>query len=275
MSGPFSVIKSRVARWHSVTLTPTLNRGIAVALAGGLLCLSATGQAAEGSASGKGITIFPMLIHYDAEKAKSGTIVTVMNSTDKNYLLQSTVSAFDPSTGRIDATAGSVPPFVVLPPLGRINAGERTALRVRQVGGSLPVDRESASIISVTGIPPSDSAARTPGQAKVKAGTQVQIAVRMNMRLFYRPAGLAAPDIPKIASTLTFRAQKESLIVSNPTPYFVHFSSLTAGGMPAEEGALEAWIAPKSEQHFRFKARPAGAVLWKMNGDKNEYKATL
>ena len=273
MPGLFSVIKSGVAWRHSSALT----QGVTVALAGVLLCLSATAQAAEGGASGKGVTLFPMLILYDAQKAKSGTIVTVMNNTDKNYLLQSTVSAFDPSTGRIDATAKNAPPFVVLPPLGRINAGDRTALRVRQVGGGLPADRESASIISVTGIPPSETSGGTAAtaHAKAKAGTQVQIAVRMNMRLFYRPAGLAAPDIPKIASALTFRAQKESLTVTNPTPYFVHFSSLTAGGVPAEEGGLEAWVAPKSEQHFRFKTQPTGAVLWKMNGDKNEYKATL
>ncbi|PIJ50594.1 hypothetical protein BV501_08130 [Erwinia sp. OAMSP11] len=239
-------------------------------LAGGLFCRPVAAQ----FPADKGIRYFPVLIHYDAAKEKAGSVVNAVNNTDKNYLLQATVSAFDPASGRTDAAAGGRPPFVVVPPLTRLDAGERIALRVRQAGGTLPSDRESACIISVTGIPPLSQPA--PDARLPQAGrSQVQIALRMNIRLFYRPPGLPAPDSAAVAASLKFQTQSHELTVVNPTPYFVHFSSLSVGGAQAVSGALDAWVAPKSNQRFRFSAPLSGAVLWKMNGEKNEYKATL
>lgn len=230
-------------------------------------------SSADGEVGGnkKGLIFFPMKINYSQQDDKGGVVVNVVNPTEGVYLLQGTVSAFDADTGRAvetkDASA-TPPPFVILPPLRRLGGGDRTALRVRQAGGGLPQDRESAAIISVKTIP---AEVRDTSDPDVnKAG--VRIALRMNMRLFWRPASVPEPDMKKIASSLTFTRRGDSLDVSNPTPWFVHFTALDAGGKAVQESALNAWVPPMGHQTFKFDQPVSGTLTWKLSGDENAHQ---
>lgn len=216
----------------------------------------------------KGLIFFPMKINYSQQDDKGGVVVNVVNTAQSIYLLQGTVSAFDADTGRAVTEAGvhtTPPPFVILPPLRRLGASDRTALRVRQAGGELPRDRESAAIVSVKAIP-ADS--RGP-EAK---GSAVRIALRMNMRLFWRPAGVPAPDMKKVASSLAFTRRGSELDVKNPTPWFVHFTALDAGGKKVQDTSLNAWVPPMGNQTFKFDQPVSGTLTWTLSGDENAHQ---
>lgn len=223
------------------------------------------------------LAFFPMQIDYSQKDDKGGVVVNVVNASTNTYLLQGAVSAFDPVTGRSVVKGNkdiepALPPFVVLPPLKRLNGEDRAAIRVRQIGGDLPQDRESAAVISVLAIPGSG----IPEQDKKKdGGSQVQIALRMNMRLFWRPEGIPAPKMSDVASALTFSAEGNALKVVNPTPYYVHFSSLNVGGISAPDTALASWIPPRASQSFPLNHLAHGTVVWTLLGDTHERHTKL
>ncbi|WP_193162843.1 fimbrial biogenesis chaperone [Enterobacter ludwigii] len=221
----------------------------------------------------KGLIFFPMQIEYSQQENTGGVVVNVVNPATSVYLLQSTVSAFDADTGRaVENKLTPIPPFVVLPPLRRLEGEGRVALRIRQAGGQLPTDRETAAIVSVKAIPSAGQDDSTAGQA---SGSRVQIALRMNMRLFWRPAGVSAPDYTKIVGALMFSRQGKSLVVSNPTPWFVHFSALSAGGVAVTETSRSAWVSPKSSHTFDFTQPVADVLTWTLSGDNNEHQTRL
>lgn len=230
--------------------------------------------------SKSGLTFYPMLINYSQKASKGGVVVNVVNPSNTSYLLQGNISAFDPATGRASTAPGAdhPPPFVVLPPLSRLEASGRTSLRVRQVGSGLPADRESAAVVSVLAVPPQDSAvAPENGQQAGKKGgaTQVQIALRMNMLLFWRPEGVADPEPGQVAKALTFRARGNNLEVNNPTPYFVHFAALSAGGSRIPESARSAWVSPMSSHTFSLDSAVSGPLVWTLTGEKDEHQTGL
>lgn len=221
----------------------------------------------------KGLIFFPMEIHYSQQENTGGVVVNVVNPGPSTYLLQGTVSAFDPDTGRsAENSATPVPPFVILPPLHRLDGEGRSALRIRQVGGQLPADRETAIIVSVRAIPASEMSNDKEAQT---AGSRVLIALRMNMRLFWRPSGVPAADKKKIAASLTFVRQGQELVVTNPTPWFVQFGALSAAGVAVPEVSRRAWVSPKSSHTFRFNRPVAGPLTWTLSGDKNEHQTSL
>ena len=250
--------------------------------------LLAAGDAPQ---SKKGLVYYPMTLRYGQKEDKGGILVNVVNRGSDTFLLQGTVRAFDPATGRADEEAKSLPPFVILPPLERLEGEGRAALRVRQVGGSLPADRESAAIVSVQSIPAISSEVddkekntsedsnkngrdnSNKAQSAGKGHQQLVLSLRMNLRLFWRPDGVPAPDMKTLWSQLKFQGKGSQLSVSNPTPYYLHFTKLKVAGSDA--GALDAWLPPKGSQQYSFSQAVKGAVVWKLNGDENEHSTTL
>ncbi len=75
-------------------------------------------------------------------------------------------------------------PFIVLPPIVRIEPGKGQSWRLVFNGSRLPQDRESLFWFNLLDIPP-----------EPKNGTAInylQLAIRSRIKLFYRPAGVAA-----------------------------------------------------------------------------------
>ncbi|PIJ50705.1 hypothetical protein BL250_09190 [Erwinia sp. OLTSP20] len=224
-----------------------------------------------------GLTFWPMQLSYSATDNKGGVALSVINSTKKAFLLKANVSAMDPDTGRIAAGRQALPPFVTVPPLVRLAGDDRYQFRIRQLGGVLPDDRESASIISVTAIPGTQTPLRPSpgGEAKAATGTPaLQLAMKMNIRLFYRPAKVAPRKDEVLARQLTFSSDGRTLVVNNPTPYFVHFSTLSIGGRALKREEYEGYIVPKGSRRFTTTAPVSGVVEWTFSGKKDVYHAT-
>ncbi|WP_238493690.1 fimbria/pilus periplasmic chaperone [Pantoea ananatis] len=91
-------------------------------------------------------------------------------------LVQSTVTGEDRKTPA---------PFLVTPPLFRIEANQQSRLRIIRTGGSLPQTREGLYWLCVKALPPSGDAS---GHASGVSMT-VNMAISMCDKLIFRPSG--------------------------------------------------------------------------------------
>ncbi|RQS75547.1 phytochrome sensor protein [Burkholderia sp. Bp8963] len=121
----------------------------------------------------------------------------------------------DPSVMRV--------PFVVTPPLVRVEPKQRLAFRVQAVGHELAADRESRYWINLLEVPPSAA----------HDDNTLRIAYRLRMKVLFRPTGLAgtpqeAPD--RLRWTLAAAQPQPSLVATNPTPYYVTLTRVEMRG---------------------------------------------
>ncbi|MBN3790747.1 fimbria/pilus periplasmic chaperone [Burkholderia sp. Ac-20353] len=135
----------------------------------------------------------------------------------------------DPSVMRV--------PFVVTPPLTRVEPKQRLAFRVQAVGQELPADRESRYWINLLEVPP----------AAEHDDNTLRIAYRLRMKVLFRPIGLAgtpreAPD--RLRWTLAAAQSQSSLVATNPSPYYVTLTRVETRGaaLALAGGAID--VAP-------------------------------
>lgn len=157
---------------------------------------------------GGGILVGRTRVIYDASKKEAA--LPLSNKSEKNpFLIQSWI---DNSNGK------SRGPFVVTPPLFRLNAEDETSLRISYTGGELPKDKESVFYINVRAIP------STPKNEI----NELTLVVKTRIKLFYRPEGLQgkASDAYKLLKMSRVNGQ---LQIINPSPYHVVFSYIKIG----------------------------------------------
>ena len=132
----------------------------------------------------------------------------------------------------ISATPASTKaPFLVSPPLARMESGKGQVVRVLHRPAPLPADKESLFWFNMLEVPP-----------KPPAGSDqnlMQFAVKTQIKLIYRPAGLPGDpsDAPRRLrwSLAEDEAGEPRLQVHNPTPYYVNFASI---GVQLDEGEV-------------------------------------
>ncbi|WP_447883579.1 fimbrial biogenesis chaperone [Serratia fonticola] len=215
-------------------------------------------QAVDNAAPLKGISFRVLRVIY-AESARDKGTLTVDNDTAAPYLMQSWVRPVDPQTGGVDSTWSGEPemPFIITPPLARLEPFSSLTVRLRRTNQPLPPDRESVFFISMRALPAQEAPQRKD---------QLVMTVVSNLKLFYRPAGLAEKAIVDAAPQLTFRREGSTLVAVNPTPYWLTFSQLKVGQLEFDKPALRLMVPPKGEQRFHLASDPLkGAVVaWKL-----------
>lgn len=180
--------------------------------------------------------------------------VRVENVGQRASLVQAWTDDGDKQAGPEDART----PFVLRPPVFRLDAGKSQALRVLFAGGDLPQDRESVYWLNVLDIPPAPQADETA------TGNFLQFSLRTRIKLIYRPKGLdAVATAPqKLQWTLVQDKQHWALQVTNPTPYYVHFAKVGLRVQGTDYASVDPqMIAPLSTAVYPLQglnARPAG-----------------
>ncbi len=87
-------------------------------------------------------------------------------------------------------------------------------------------------------------------QAKEAENKNVlQLAFRTRIKLFYRPDGLAGEHF-KAPEQLTWRWNGNKIKVTNPTPYYVSFSSVDVQSGNKKYTVDATMVAPKSDAEF-------------------------
>lgn len=192
------------------------------------------------------------LVYHEADDS----IALQLNNYDNlPYLLQSWVALTPDNLTSAQAASQNVP-FIVTPPLFRMNGGDKNQLNIVKTSVSLPNDRESIFYLNIKAI---------PGRPD-KAGNSLMIAVKSTLKLFYRPTSLSDEGVEKAWSQLTFVQNGGKLTISNPSPYFITFYSLTADDAQVKVGK-NAMIPPFSQQTYALVAHHVSKVSWQTIGD--------
>lgn len=210
-----------------------------------LLLVAATAHA--------GVIINGTRLVYLGDKKESSIGLSNPDTTD--YLVQSWVD----SGGKNLAKA----PFMITPPLFRLDAKEDNVLRVIRTGGNLPEDRESLYWLNIKAIPSSKH---------VEGMNTLQIAINTRIKLLYRPSAVKGrPE--EVAEKLEWHREGNDLVVNNPTPFYMNFQSVTLNGHKVTKAT---WAVPKTETHFALPANTGGnTVAWSIITDYGSISHTL
>lgn len=161
------------------------------------------------------IVISATRVVYEAESGEK--TVRLTNKGQTPSLVQAWL---DIGASQADREALDVP-FVLSPPMSRVDPGKSQTLRIMYSGEPLPQDRESIFWLNVLDIP----ARPDVGQDE----NFLQLSFRSRIKFFFRPEGLAgtAAEAPaQLNWQLGTEADRPVLRVANPTPYHISFATV-------------------------------------------------
>jgi chaperone protein EcpD len=192
-----------------------------------LLAFIATTSFTAAPDAGAGVVVDGTRVVYPA--AKREVTINIRNPGETPSLVQAWLDAGDPHA----KPGESKVPFVLTPPLFRLDPTKVQSLRVVYTHDPLPENRESLFWLNVLDIPPR-------GAANSDVPNQLDLAFKHRMKVFFRPAGLAG-SAANAPARLTWKLlSKDGKLVgieaSNPTAYHVSLIQVTAtaGGHPVD-----------------------------------------
>lgn len=204
-----------------------------------------------------GVIVGGTRLIYDGGKKESS--LSISNPDKVPYLIQTWV----------ETTGGGAEkaPFMVTPPLFRLDGGQENVLRVVRAGGNLPSDKESLYWMNVKAIP--------AGEAKDNQNI-LQIAIKSRIKLIFRPQGLkGSPE--DVTGQLKWQRSGNNVQVTNPTPFYMNFMEISVAGKPVKDVT---YVAPGGSANFALPAGvSSGSVGWKIISDYGaigpEHKSSL
>jgi len=138
----------------------------------------------------------------------SVAIVKIENPTDTDYLIQSYVEDIN---GKVQDD------IFAEPPLAKIKAGHKVALRLTTINSALAQKQnEQLYWLNVTEI---------PRQEKGAESTHLSVIMRTRIKVFYRPVSVNA-RMEEDYTKLEWKHIQNGLKVHNPTPYYITFSKV-------------------------------------------------
>lgn len=177
-----------------------------------------------------GVIIGGTRVIFDGAKKEAS--IGVNNADATPYLIQSWVDMPEGNANKA--------PFIVTPPLYRLDAGQQNIERIL-IAGALPQNKESLFWLNIKAIPSAS-----------KQANALQIAVKTRIKLIYRPGSLKGSTPEEQADKLTWSRSGNKLQVTNPSPYVINFNEISVGAKQLENVT---WVAPGAVAVF---ALPAG-----------------
>lgn len=142
-------------------------------------------------------------------------IINMENRGNKPLLVQSWIDDGRDTTNPQELKV----PFVVTPPVARVDPNEGQTLRINYMGLPLPEDKESLFWLNVLEIPPKS--------ANSGNNNLLQLAFRTRIKLLYRPKGLKGDPLDA-AEQLQWSLKKDGnkifVVAKNNLPWYVSFS---------------------------------------------------
>lgn len=149
-------------------------------------------------------------------------------------------------------------PFVITPPVSRVDPHKGQSIRITYLGQPLPQDKESMFWFNALEIPP---------KAKLKEGespNQLQLAFRTRIKLFFRPDGLKGTP-GQAVKDLKWSLQKQNgnyaLVAQNSSPWNVSLSAVTF-----KVGTREFAVSSKSILPFSSSEMPVTGLNSQTSG---------
>lgn len=198
-------------------------------------CALAIAVAGAFGAAHAGVQITGTRVIYPADQREVS--VSVVNNDKTARLLQAWVDSGD-ANERPDSSKA---PFIITPPMSRVDPGKGQTFRLMYNGAALPTDRESVFWLNMLEIPPK------PSGTKGDANNYLQFAVRTRIKIFFRPKGLAGNPISSIDQLSWHVAQGEKGFVAectNNTPFNVSFGDVSFAHVPEQESVTKGGMCP-------------------------------
>lgn len=142
-------------------------------------------------------------------------------------------------------------PFIISPPISRIEANKGQALRVTALPTAARLNQNQESIfwLNVIDIPP-----KPEGQANVPEN-YMQLAIRSRLKFFYRPSSIKQNPM-EAYKQLAWQLKGDQLNVNNPTPFYITISSIeqNVAGKPVDIIEQGLMLEPFSKQNVQLKS---------------------
>jgi P pilus assembly chaperone PapD len=199
-----------------------------------------------------------VVIQADAAQGVGAHSLRIFNANPYPVLVQAWVD---------DGALGALPqestaPLMVLPPIFRLEEGAQHGLRLLPTGtgsdAGLPGDREALYWLNLYELP------ETP---KDPAATSLTVTMRMQVKVFMRPAGLPfGPEELPGRLKLTATGGDGGVLwleLDNPTPYHATISQLELRAEGSVQRRAVEMMAPFSRARVRFDAirAPVGGMV--------------
>ncbi|MGV4277516.1 fimbrial biogenesis chaperone [Citrobacter farmeri] len=186
-------------------------------------------------------------------KDKEST-VQLKNRGSHPYLLQIWMDDGNPRAkpGEINV------PFLITPPVVRIDPAKGQAVRIMATNPALPQDRESVFWFNMLEIPPK-------AQAATSGNTRMQLAFRTRIKLFYRPDNLQPTPLQSYKE-LKLSLQGNNIKVVNDSPYYITFNKIEirktkeSEVLASVEKFPQRMVNPKSEIIFPLANRKSARL---------------
>ncbi|AIJ07440.1 MULTISPECIES: fimbria/pilus periplasmic chaperone [Edwardsiella] len=187
-----------------------------------------------------------------------GQTLSVSNPLDYPMLIQSRVYGEDMK---------SKAPFVVTPPLFRLDGQQQSNLRIIRTGGDFAKDRESLQWLCIKGLPPKEGDLWNNKKGKIEShkvvSLNLQVSIDSCIKLFVRPESIKGhPE--DVASSLSWSQQDTNLKAMNNTPFYMNLASLKVGNVNISNVH---YIPPFSSYTFHLPKGVSGMVSWSIVTD--------
>ncbi|MDB1124352.1 fimbrial biogenesis chaperone [Vibrio algarum] len=181
------------------------------------------------------------VVYLDNSKEVS---VKLNNNGNKPVLVQSWIDSGDP-----DQNPSTIQvPFILTPPINRIDSKQGQTLRIFYTGEELSTTEESIFWLNVLEIPAKNS--------DLKDKNTLQLAFRTRLKLFFRPSDLQG-DANDAGKNLVWDVIGSGLKATNPTPYHVSLTRVSIEINDKSYDSEAVMVYPNKSQIFNFSDLPA------------------
>ncbi len=179
------------------------------------------------SISYAGVIIGGTRVIYAGDKKEASLSIT--NPDDLPYLIQSWIEP--------PSTSGSKAPFIITPPLYRLDKKQQNVMRI-VLTGNLAQDKESMFWLNIKSIP-----------SVAPRDNTLQVAVKTRIKLIYRPSALNKSGPEEQADKLKWPRVGDRILVTNSTSYYMNFNEIKVGSSKIDDVTF---VAPGSTSSYRL-----------------------
>ncbi|HAK7943520.1 TPA: molecular chaperone [Salmonella enterica] len=192
-----------------------------------------------------------------------GIPLTVSNQASHPFLIKSAV---------LDEDMQRDAPFIVTPPLFRLDGGQRNTLTVTRTGGRFPTDRESMSWLCVQSIPPEADSSwiedKKGSTGHGKVSVRVRLLPRSCIKLFVRPETVQGNPVD-VADKVSWSVSGKMITATNPTPFYMNINQASFNGKKLKMD--KSYIPPFYDEKYPLPGNEIkGTVTWSVIGDYGE-----
>ncbi len=152
----------------------------------------------------------------------------------------------------LNSDKNSKAPFIITPPVLRVDGEMQTRLRVIPVSQTLNKDTEELFWICIKGVPPKEELGESTTAFKKASHFNINIITNSCIKLISRPSKINM-TVKDAVQKIDVKVQEERLVIYNKSPMYINISSAKINSKKVE--IPNRYIKPYSNESIRFKVK--------------------